>query len=83
MSQAKADELSSSKPSRLAKSEGIQLHALLVDTPPELTIENGSMGMHALRQTFETYGDGGSRTLGYHEELLSSIHQPDDHQVGR
>ena len=55
LSQAKADELSSSHPTRMAKSEGLQLHALLVDTPPELTIENGSMGMHALRQTFETF----------------------------
>ena len=39
----------------MAKAEGINLHSLLVDTPPELTIENGSMGMHALRQTFETF----------------------------
>ena len=55
LSQAKADELVSNRPTRMAKSEGLQLHALLVDTPPELNIENGSMGMHALRQTFETY----------------------------
>ena len=55
ISQAKAEELSSSKSSKLARSEGLQLHALLVDTPPELTIENGSMGLHALRQTFETF----------------------------
>ena len=55
LSQSKADELSSSKPTRMAKSEGLQLHALLVDTPPELNIENGSMGMHALRQIFETF----------------------------
>ena len=47
--------LSASKPNRMAKAEGINLHLLLVDTPPELTIENGSMGMHALRQTFETF----------------------------
>ena len=39
----------------MAKAEGLNLHALLVDSPPELTIENGSMGMHALRQTFETF----------------------------
>ena len=55
LSQAKAEEISSAKSSKLAKSEGIHLHALLVDTPPELTIENGSMGLHALRQTFETF----------------------------
>ena len=55
LSQAKADELSAAKPSRMAKAEGLHLHALLVDSPPELSIENGSMGMHALRQTFETF----------------------------
>ena len=55
ISQSKAEELSAAKPNRMAKSEGLQLHALLVDTPPELNIENGSMGMHALRQTFETF----------------------------
>ena len=53
--QAKADELSAAKPTRMAKAEGINLHALLVDSPLELNIENGSMGMHALRQTFETF----------------------------
>ena len=55
LSQSKADELSTAKPTRMAKAEGIQLHALFVDSPPELTIENGSMGMHALRQTFENF----------------------------
>ena len=39
----------------MAKAEGLNLHALLVDSPPELQIENGSMGMHALRQTCETF----------------------------
>ena len=31
----------------MAKAEGLQLHALPVDTPPELSIENGSMGWYA------------------------------------
>ena len=43
------------KSSRLAKVEGVQLHSLLFDSPPEIQIENGAMGMHALRQTFETF----------------------------
>ena len=55
LSHSKAEEFSAAKPNRMAKAEGINLHSLLVDTPPELTIENGSMGMHALRQTFETF----------------------------
>ena len=55
LSQAKADEITAVKPQRIAKSEGLQLHALLVDSPPELHIDNGALGMHALRQTFETF----------------------------
>ena len=55
ISQAKSDELTGNKSSRLAKVEGVQLHSLLIDSPPEIQIENGAMGMHAMRQTFETY----------------------------
>jgi hypothetical protein len=54
LSQAKADEIAV-KPNRIAKSEGLQLHALLVDSPPELHIDNRALGMHALRQTMETF----------------------------
>ena len=55
LSQAKSEEITTGKTTRLAKAEGIQLHSLLLDSPPELQVENGSMGMHALRQTFETF----------------------------
>ena len=55
LSQAKSEEITAGKTTRLAKAEGIQLHSLLIDSPPELQVENGSMGMHALRQTFETF----------------------------
>lgn len=55
ISQAKSDELTAGKSSKLAKVEGVQLHSLLMDSPPEIQIENGSMGMHAMRQTFETF----------------------------
>ena len=48
LSQSKADEISSGKPNRIAKAEGLNLHALLVDSPPELHIDNGALGMHAL-----------------------------------
>ena len=86
LSQFKADELSSAKPTRMAKTEGLQLHALLVDTPPELTIENGSMGMHALRQTFETFSYAMAMVELAHlatlKKLLPSFHQFDDYQDG-
>ena len=55
LSQAKADEITAGKPNRIAKAEGLHLHSLLVDSPPELHIDNGALGMHALRQTFETF----------------------------
>ena len=55
LSQAKSEEITTSKTTKLAKAEGLQLHSLLLDSPPELQVENGSMGMHALRQTFETF----------------------------
>ena len=55
LSQAKSEEITAGKTTRLAKAEGIHLHSLLLDSPPELQVENGSMGMHALRQTFETF----------------------------
>ena len=55
LSQAKSEEITAGKTTRLAKAEGLHLHSLLLDSPPELQVENGSMGMHALRQTFETF----------------------------
>ena len=55
LSAAKSDELQSAKSSRLAKPEGLQLHAILLDEPPSLDISNGSLGMNALRQMFETF----------------------------
>ena len=52
---AKNDEITASKSSRLAKSEGLNLHAMLLDDPPAIEMSNGGMGMHALRQMFETF----------------------------
>ena len=55
LSVAKSDEITASKSSRLAKSEGLNLHAMLLDDPPTIEVSNGGMGMHALRQMFETF----------------------------
>ena len=55
LSMAKSDEITSSKSSKLAKSEGLNLHSMLLDDPPALEISNGAMGLHALRQMFETF----------------------------
>lgn len=52
ISQQKADELQS-KSSRAPKAEHLQLHHLILDSPPELTIDNGALGLMAVRQMFE------------------------------
>ena len=55
LSVAKSDEITASKSSKLARSEGLNLHAMLLDDPPALDVSNGGMGLHALRQMFETF----------------------------
>ena len=52
---AKCDELTASKSSKMARVEGIQLHSILMDDPPAMEISNGGLGLHALRQMFETF----------------------------
>ena len=55
LTSAKCDELTSSKSSKMARAEGIQLHSILMDEPPAMEISNGGLGLHALRQMFETF----------------------------
>ena len=85
ISQAKSDELTIGKTSRLAKAEGLQLHSLLLDSPPEIQIENGAMGMHALRQTFETYSYAMAmlELVSHDETILYAFHQPHDYEDGQ
>ena len=52
---AKCDELLAAKPQKVARAEGLQLHTILMDEPPAMEIANGAIGMHALRQMFETF----------------------------
>ena len=39
----------------MARVEGIQLHSILMDDPPAMEISSGGLGLHALRQMFETF----------------------------
>ena len=55
LSAAKSDEITAARSNRLAKSEGLHLHAMLMDDPPALEVTNGGLGLHALRQMFETW----------------------------
>ena len=52
LSVAKPDEITASKSSKLAESEGLNLHSMLLDDPSALEVSNGGMGMHALCQVF-------------------------------
>ena len=51
---AKAEEISSSRSSKVPKIETLALHHLL-DEPPSIEISNATMGMHAVRVQFETW----------------------------
>ena len=77
LSVSKSDEITSSKASKLAKSEGLNLHSMLLDDPPALEINNGVMGLHALRQMFETFSIAMAMAEVAH---MSSLHEiyPDD-----
>eukprot|EP00435_Cladocopium_sp_Y103_P000450 s4141_g1.t1 len=55
LTESKCDEITASRPNKVARAEGLQLHAILMDEPPAIQIANGNMGMHALRQMFETF----------------------------
>ena len=55
LSAAKSDEITASRSTRLAKSEGLHLHSMLMDDPPAIEVNNGALGLHALRQMFETW----------------------------
>lgn len=54
ISQQKADELQS-KSNRTPKAEHLQLHNLILDSAPEITVDNGALGLMAIRQMFEVW----------------------------
>ena len=55
LSQSRSDEITSSKSQRISKSESLTLHTMLLDDPPTMEIQNGGLGLHALRSLFETF----------------------------
>eukprot|EP00435_Cladocopium_sp_Y103_P073418 s313_g43.t1 len=90
LSAAKSDEITASKNSRMAKAEGLQLHAMLIDEPPAIEVSNGTMGMHGLRQMFETFSFAMSMAevahlsslKGYYLKFLSMMTQKFDADTG-
>ena len=51
---SKADEITSSRSSKIPKLEGLALHHLL-DDPPSIKVNNNTMGLRAVRVLFETW----------------------------
>ena len=45
----------SSRSSKVPKLEGLELHGLLMDDPPEMEISNNSMGLNAVRSLMDIH----------------------------
>ena len=78
LTQQKADEITS-KTAKTPKMEHTQLHSLILDQPPELNIENGSLGLMAVRQMFEVYSIAMAMAeSGCSEAILFEVHESDE-----
>ena len=74
----------------MARVEGLQLHSILLDEPPAVDISNGGLGLHALRQMFETYSFAMamaeiahlSSLKGYYLKFLALMTQKFDADTG-
>eukprot|EP00435_Cladocopium_sp_Y103_P046360 s1703_g13.t1 len=90
LTESKCDEITVSRPNKVARAEGLQLHAILMDEPPAIEIANGNMGMHALRQMFETFSFAMAMTeiahlsslKGYYLKFLNMMTQKFDADTG-
>ena len=51
----KEEELQSTRSSKVPKLENLNLHNILMDEVPSIDISNTTMGLHALRVTFDVY----------------------------
>ena len=86
----KSDEITAAKPQKVARSEGLHLHSILMDEPPAMEVANGAMGLHAIRQMFETYSFAMamaeiahlSSLKGYYLKFLSHMTQKFDSDTG-
>ena len=66
MSLHREDESQSSRASKVPKLENLQLHNILMDEVPSLEISNTSMGLHALRVSFDVYNNAVALCEGAH-----------------
>ena len=66
MSVHKEEELQSTRSSKVPKLENLNLHNILMDEVPSIDISNTTMGLHALRVTFDVYNNAVALCEGAH-----------------
>ena len=66
MSLHKEDGLQSTRSSKVPKIENLHLHNILMDEVPSIDISNTTMGLHALRVTFDVYNNAVALCEGAH-----------------
>ena len=62
----KEEELQSTRSSKVPKLENLNLHNILMDEVPSIDISNTTMGLHALRVTFNVYNNAVALCEGAH-----------------
>ena len=84
LTSAKCDELTSSKSSKMARAEGIQLHSILMDEPPDGDLERwarSSCSSTDVRNICICHGHGGSVSSFISQSLLPEVPVFDDTEV--
>ena len=72
MTASKADEITTGRSSKLPRIEGLGLHNLLIDNPPELDVNNGSMGLNMVRNMLEVHDRAIALCQGFHLQNLKA-----------
>ena len=72
MSVSRADDQSIQRAPKIAKTENLQLHQMLLDEPPSIEISNQSMGLNSIRTMFELHNYAWALAGGAHLHRLRS-----------
>ena len=72
MSVSKADDQSIQRAPKIAKSENLHLHQMLLDEPPSIEISNQNMGLNTIRTMFELHNYAWALAGGAHLHRLRS-----------
>ena len=86
MSLHKEEELQSTRSSKVPKIENLNLHNILMDEVPSIDISNTTMGLHALRVTFDVYNNAVTwryvrGLICQPQSVLNEVYESSRHQV--